>query len=830
LRSVVTTEVRLSGSSEFGALLREYRLNAGLSQEALAERARMSTNGVSALERGYRRTPQRETLVLLASALTLDEEQRREFESAAARSAPRRHGLPESKGGAAGHAPSTLPLALTSFVGRAKELDEIVTLARAHRLVTLTGAGGIGKTQTALQVSKASSDSGDGALCFVGLEPITDPSLVTAAIASALGVQEVPAHPLVESLAAYLKNKPLLLILDNCEHVLVEAARVAETLLHTCPHLRILATSRAPLRAAGEYAYRVPSLTAGDAIALFADRARAVNNHFAIAAEDAEVVANICRRLDGIPLAIELAAARLNLLSLRALDERLDDRFRILTGGGRTALPRQQTLRATIDWSYNLLSPREQRTFERLAVFVGGCTLSTAAVVCGDDHADEEDMLDLLSSLVDKSLVTVDLEGNEPRYRLLDSFQQYAREKLAQHDEQNLAPRRHARAYLAMAEQLDRSYGRASEEALRAEMSNELGNCRAALQWALTERNDIVLGQGLVGRLNIIWLTQAPLEGRRWLVEAARFVNAETPMGVVAALGMAEACIALGLSEYDVLLTSSRRSIAYYRALNDELSIARALHSVGYALICLGRAQEAKVPLEEALAIGGGLGNRRLVGLALVRLATVSSVEGDLVTARSLIAEARQNLEEVDAKVVLAASIGQDLSWIEFLAGNVELALRYALSLEARIRDVKREGVVADTLDFVAIYLTALGRYDEAEGKAREMLDLAREHYRDELVAYALQHLAAIAVLRPQPSLARAKESGRKAARMLGFVDARLAEMRVPRLYFEQPEYGRVRAVLADALGGDAVSALAAAGAALSEEEAIAEATAPSPC
>ncbi|HET6275671.1 MAG TPA: helix-turn-helix domain-containing protein [Candidatus Cybelea sp.] len=393
-----TVEDERAGTPEFGRLLRHYRLAAGLSQEALAERARMSPNGISALERGYRRTPQRETLALLVRALALGDAQRGEFEAAAA--------PPRARWSGTGI--SNLPLSLTSFVGREVELDDVARLVREHRLVTLTGAGGIGKTQTASHVGTALSGTGEAVVCFVALAPIGDSALVVAAIASTLRIQEVPNRPLFETLTAFLRNKALLLILDNCEHVIMEAATVAGALLAGCPRVRLLATSREPLRIAGEYTYRLPSLSVPTpattprlspakalsfgAIVLFSDRARAVDHRFSLTNRNAPAVAAICRHLDGIPLAIELAAARVNVLPVQAIADKFDNRFSILTGGTRTALPRQQTMRAAIDWSYDLLVAREQRVFERLSAFAGGCTLATADAVCAGDGVAEADV------------------------------------------------------------------------------------------------------------------------------------------------------------------------------------------------------------------------------------------------------------------------------------------------------------------------------------------------------------------------------------------------------------------------------------------------------
>jgi len=419
---------RVPGSPDFGTLLRQRRLAAGLSQEALAERARMSTQGISALERGYRRTPQRETLALLVGALALDDEQRGQFEAAAARTALLGRWAPVSVGPWAEGATANLPLALTSFVGREVELGEIAVLLGDHRMVTLSGAGGIGKTQTALRAATARSDATDGAVCFVGLASLVNPALVVAAIGSALGVQEVPNHPLLDTLLAYLKNKSLLLILDNCEHVIAEAATVADALLAGCPNVRILATSREPLRAAGEYTYRLPSLRVPlldethrwgvmdvleyGAIALFNERALAVDHCFRLSDENAPIVAEVCRRLDGIPLAVELAAARISMLPLKGLVEKLDDRFRILTRGERTTLSRQQTMRATIDWSYDLLSAPEQRVFERFSVFGGGCTLAAATDVCADDVRRMACSTCFHHSLINRSLLPISKRVN----------------------------------------------------------------------------------------------------------------------------------------------------------------------------------------------------------------------------------------------------------------------------------------------------------------------------------------------------------------------------------------------------------------------------------
>ncbi|HEY1867483.1 MAG TPA: helix-turn-helix domain-containing protein, partial [Candidatus Cybelea sp.] len=499
-------EGRERGSSDFGTLLRRYRLAAGLSQETLAERARVSLNGISALERGYRRTPQRETVALLAGALALNDEQRQAFEGAAARPRlPRRRGETSvTVGPWPGAESATLPFSLTRFIGRDVDLDEIGALLRTHRLVTITGAGGVGKTQTALRAANGLDDVVES-IRFVALASVSDSSLVASAIATALGVQEVPNRPLLETLTAYLKMNASLLILDNCEHLVGAVAVIAAAVLGNCPRVRILATSREPLAAAGERVYRLPSLSENDGVALFADRAQAVDAHFTLTDENAPTVGEICRHLDGIPLAIELAAARANMWSVQELVGKLGDRFKILKGGERTALPRQQTMRAAIDWSYNLLSRSEQRLLERLSVFAGGCTTEAAIAVCASDELAEDDIFDLLSVLVAKSLVLAEPCADVTRYRLLESTRAYAGEKLADTGERDVLAGRHLRYFRDLFGELQDQFKEKPRPAdLIAALRTELPDVRLALDGALA-RSDVIDGAKLLANTSVSW-------------------------------------------------------------------------------------------------------------------------------------------------------------------------------------------------------------------------------------------------------------------------------------------------------------------------------------
>ena len=822
--TIVENEGRTAGPPEFGTLLRSFRLTAGLSQEALAERAGMSAHGVSALEWGYRRTPQRGTLALLAGALALSDEQRRELETAAARWVLLRDGSKASV--AVGPWPDTrtsnLPLSLASFVGRERELDEIATLVREHRLVTLTGSGGVGKTQTALHVATVLGDA--SAAWFVGLAPLSDPSLLPAAIASALRVQEVPNRPLLETLLEYLKHKPFLLLLDNCEHVVIQAATIADALLANCARVQILATSREPLRAGGERTYRLPSLSLGDSIALFSDRARAVDHRFALTDDIAPALAELCRRLDGIPLAIELAAARVDSLSITALVERLDARFRVLAGGGRTALPRQQTMRATIDWSYDLLAAPEQRVFERLSVFAGGCTLVSAEAVCAGADVAMAEVVDVISSLVDKSMVNADFDRVEPRYRLLESFRQYGREKLAAHGEAAIVAHLHARACLELAEQLERAYDSEPEGLLRDKAEPELDNWRAALEWSLGARGDVALGQRLAGELYPAWPFFAHLEGRRWVWSAIGCIDERTPSKVIAKLNYAQTRIASELGEFEVELRSSQIALERYFALADALGIARSQCQAGTALARYGRLAEAEPLLHQALAGARALGTRRLLAQVLREVPYLHQINGALAEARTSAAEALAIYEALGCERDRAGMVAFVLSILEFLAGNTDLALMRASEGLAAFRALNYTQSNARLLCNMSIFLTILGRYNEAAGHAREALDLPSEQQSADSVVLALQAIGTVTALWPRGSAKHRSEACMRAARLLGFVYAQHPSDKDNCSNAERRLDDQRLGALGDALGADAVTNLMTEGALMTQEQAIATA------
>lgn len=800
----------------FGALLRRYRLAAGLSQEALAERARLSPYGISALERGYRRTPQRETLELLVGALKLDDDQRRTFETAA------RAGSARGRDRAAvtvvpwlGAGSANLPLTLTRFVGRGHQLSEIAALLNEHRLVTITGAGGVGKTQTALRAAKSLSDKVGADVCFVEFGPIADSSLVAAAIASALGLQEVPNHSLRETLVAFLKNKAALLLFDNCEHVIAEVAAFADLLLRGCPNLRILATSREPLRAAGERSYRLPSLAENDSVALFADRAQAADAHFRLTDANQPIVGEVCRRLSGIPLAIELAAAQVALAPLRSLAKELEARISILSGGERTAPPRQQTMRAAIDWSYELLTATEQRFFERLSIFAGGCTIETARAVCEGEGIDGNDVLPLISSLASKSLLVADLEGHEPRYRLLEPFREYAREMLKVHGDLGAIARRHVHAFIGLVERFARREQHYT--VYFGHPRDEIGNWRAAVQWALTERNDVVAGQRLVADVFGLWCARVLSDARRWIPSAVELVDHQTPPDIVAKLRLAEAHLAMQLDHHTLQLSSARDAIAHFRKADDEWNLMRALLFAGNALFDLKRYEEARVILEEALCIARRLNAPWNTANVLRHLASSYPPGTDLKMRRAYLTEALQIFKAIDAQPDIDL-MTDDFAWLAFDEGDPEAAVTIHTDLFARGYNAytTRLIVIEHQLDILE-YLIPLGRYEEMQRYALSALGAARDQHLDVYAAEALGWLAVVATLRaPRPS----PDVDARAARILGFVRARLQT-----LGSAGQNHERTLTSLRETIGADTVAKLTADGANMTEDEAFELAT-----
>ncbi len=814
---------RVSNSSDFARLLRYHRLAAGLSQEALAERARMSADGISALERGQRRTPRRETLALLADALALDDEQRVEFREAAARAALARRTATASFEPWPSAGVFDLPLALTSFVGRDAELHEIATLMREHRLVTLTGAGGVGKTQTALQVGCVIRDTEEIAVCFVGLAPISDPSQVPVATAFALGLQDAPSRPPLEALLAYLKGRTQLLILDNCEHVIAEAARLVEVLLVSCPRLRILATTREPLRTAGERAYRLASLSPDGAVELFTDRATAADYHFALTEENGPIVIELCRCLDGIPLAIELAAARVQVLGLRHLAKMIEGRLGLLRGGERKSPHRQQTMQATIDWSYQLLTGGERLLFERISIFAGGCTLEMAALVCGDEGQDRTDVLDILSSLIDKSLVTAGFAGDETRYQLLETTRQYARERLVERGEYEAIAHRHALALFQLSRVLtgnERPFCRnlgLPPNAIR-KMRAERLNFDEAMNWTLARRGDVRLGQELAWRVPFLRVTDT----LRWLKLALEHGAEETPSAVTVNLKIQLGAAFSELRDMKTAIATARSALAASQNLGDKRLTAKARRQLGRLLAHTWSLDDAESELREALNQWREVGDRRGIAAALWSLGLVALRRGSILEARSLYAEALETLGDGDE--YLARLIESEYALAEHSLGNHESALTRLRSVtsiqEAEAAD---GGMPVDMTDMLreATFLIALERFEEARDAALHALavTLDPQNPLPNYQAYAAHRLATVSVLHPgQVTDSERRERFEACAKLIGWNDAVAAAHGESTPWSVAPTE---LSVLRGELGMDRVAALLREGATLEHDQAL---------
>ena len=505
----------------------------------------MSARGIGALERGDRRTPQRETLALLAGALELRGDERVEFETAArtpgSRGPKTRAARPNQKN----ERHRSLPLALTSFVGREAELAATSEAIRNHRFVTIAGPGGVGKTRTALEAAALCADAFADGVCLVELARIDDPSRAVAIAAEALGIVQAPNRSLIDTVLAQLEHQQVLILLDNCEHVIEAARSLASTLLRSCAGVRILATSREALNIFGERIHRLAPLTVPDAqrtsdarevlnceaALLFSDRAAAVNAQFELRDDDAPPLAHICRALDGLPLAIELAAVRTKMFSIRELARRIDERLELLTAGDATAEARHRSLRALIGWSYDLLPEAEQRLLRELAVFPGDFSLDSVAAVHGRLHG-AESAFELIASLVDKSLVQAEPGEGATRYRLLESIRLFARNRLAECGEDGAASGAHALAFLDLAQVLDAAYAVEADDEWRTHCIPLMDDWRAALDWAVGRSNDIELGALLHFALRWAWAAIAPNEGRYWTEalspRSARIVGARS--------------------------------------------------------------------------------------------------------------------------------------------------------------------------------------------------------------------------------------------------------------------------------------------------------------
>jgi predicted ATPase/DNA-binding XRE family transcriptional regulator len=624
-----------TGPATFGAQLRRHRLAAGLTQEELAERAGLSARGIQDLERGARRLPHPETVRRLTAALgQLDGEPR----ATLAPTPPR----------------PSLPATLTSFVGRKRAITELGSLLRVRRLVTLTGPGGIGKTRLALEVTSRLAARHEERVWLADLSPLVDGQLVVHAVATALGVREQPFRTLVETVCEVIADRPAVLVLDNCEHLLDGAVALVDTLIRRCPELRVLCTSREPLRISGEVAWRVPPLSTDEATKLFLERAETAGGTLPATESGTQAIADICQRLEGVPLAIELAAVRTAMFSAEQIVPLLDDAFRLLHTGPRTAPARHRGLRATIRWSYDLLTAAERVLLERLSVFAGGWTLQAAEAVAqvrpglGDapapdadadadpDALDGFDILDLLGRLVDRSLVIAErmLDGIV-RYRLQEVLRQFSHEQLQARGETDAVQARHANYFMHVLRESERRGLSAERRAVLDRIEVDLDNLRAARRWFVARGNGKAAQRFESGLYRLLMYRGHASEGRQSLLTALAL-----PGGSNNTRAKALQCLsALAFTQADYADSAEygTAGLALHRQIDDPIGLT-------YAFLTLGM---------------------------------TASVRGEFTTGESLLCEGRQASRRTANKSLVALSLALSAN-MEYLRGRFDAARQYA--------------------------------------------------------------------------------------------------------------------------------------------------------
>jgi predicted ATPase/class 3 adenylate cyclase len=831
--------------------------------------------------------------------------------------------------------PNNLPQQVTSFIGREKEIAEIKALLARTRLLTLTGSGGCGKTRLSLQVAAEMPENYSDGVWLVELSPLSDPDLVPKAVANVLDVREAPGQSLLQTLTTALKSRRLLIVLDNCEHLLAACAQLADALIRACPNVKVLASSREGLNIAGELTYRVPSLSLPErgqvvtvetlsqyeAARLFIDRAAAVASDFAVTDANAPALASICHHLDGIPLAIELAAARVRALSVEEIHARLDQRLRLLIGGSRTALPRQQTLRAAIDWSYDLLNDRERLLLHRLSVFAGGWTLAMAETVCagereegrgkreekeekregrgkrGETREEKEEreereekekadantttyratvdtsslppgpgpladaihpslfplpcmeVLDLLTSLVDKSLVVTETKGANTRYRLLETVGQYAEERLQASGEELALRNRHLDCFLALAEEAEAQLTGPDQVRWYARLETEHDNLRTALQFSPSRQG---AGSRLCGALWRFWHVRGHLsEGReRCAVVLAQADAQERTMARAKALngagvlaydqgdntpaqtlleeslaiarefgnrrGIASALTNLGIvawsqADYAKARSCWEESLKLDRELGDKREIAVSLHNLGIMAREQADYAAARLLFEESLTVYRELGDKRSIVLSLNCQGIVAYACGDYALARSLMEESLKTGRELGDRYAVAHALN-------ILGSTARVQRDYAESRSLHeqslgiFQELGDRGGITLSLHNLGVVAYDRGEFDSARSLQQESLTIRREVGDKRGCVEGLEAFARLAMADGQPE---------HAARLWGAAEALRETIGSPLPPNDRDAYDRNLAAVRKALDKKAFLTAWAEGRALTLEQAI---------
>ncbi len=646
-----------------------------------------------------------------------------------------------------------LPVQMTTFIGREKEVEQIKKRLEKNHLVTLTGSGGIGKTRLSIQVAYELLPEYPIGVWLVELAPLTDSALVPQSVCAALGVTPEGGTSALNALTNYMRSKKILLVVDNCEHLIDASAQLCDTLLHACTDLRIIASSREALGIEGENAYRVPSLSLPDsksglhvieeseAVKLFMERATTILPEFELTESNASVIAQICQRLDGIALAIELAASRVKMLKVEQIATRLDDAFRLLTGGSRTALPRQQTLRALIDWSYNLLSDEERTFLRRLSVFMGGWTLEAAEAICSN-----ADALDLLTHLVDKSLVSVDLEhGDEPRYYLLETVRQYAREKLVESENMIQLRDVHLDYYLKLAERIASELYTRKMPYWLDYLETEYDNMRASLEWA--QEREVEAGLRLCNALFRLWQNRGEYrkEGLEWV---RKFLKASTSSRTPSrAWGLYHASILASVPNYhDSPENRKWREECLFLAkeLGEQVCFARILEQHGVHELFLENYSAASELLKQSLTEARQINDELTMGFASDALGRIASNLSDFDTARSLLEESAAFLNHVgDLRrwgIVLSVLGRLHRAYGEWGAAKRSYEDALSVAHEARSRYH-----ITYNLHLLGNLALGIGNFDEALSLLNQARQLVQGTPDDQWLAFILVDLGEIA-------------------------------------------------------------------------------------
>jgi predicted ATPase/DNA-binding XRE family transcriptional regulator len=717
------------GDGRLGELLRDHRRAAGLTQEELAERAGLSVRSISDLERGGAHVPRRDTLALLVRALGLEGEARTELEASVERRRGPRAQPPteDDESGVPGEERHNLPRRLTSFVGRDQELRELVNVLREVPLLTLVGAGGVGKTRLALELAGGELNRYSDGVWLVELAPLLDPLLVPLAMASALGLVEQLGRPPELALTTFLRPKQLLLVLDNCEHVLRLCAPVVHQLLRDCRRLRVLATSRERLALPGETIWRVaplgqprpvthssPEIAQTAAAQLFVDRARGVDYGFAVTDANCGAIARVCRSVEGVPLALELAAARLRAMSVSELADRLEGDFGLLASGGYTAQQHHRTLRATIEWSHRLLDAPERALFHRLAVFAGGWTLESAEAVASGKGLARAEVVDVLTRLVDKSMVVVETRTARTRYRFLEPIRQFALGQLELSTETRAWRDRHAREVVDLARRREPQLGGADEIAALDALELELDNIRAALHWSI-ERGDGAVALELCNSTWRFWERRGhQREGCMWF-DRALAISAEVSSALRRTALNALSMLHWATGDAAGARPHAEEALARCRDANDVRGAAWALISLGMIAYYEADDSSALTRLDEALALARAAVDEPLLSLAQSCLArallwahgpTDPRVEPLL---RESLTHARASGSRHATGQTLSA-LGE-LAWRRADAARAAAYWREALQLRFELRD--RRGLCT-SLQYLGFSAAGGGRHQRA--------------------------------------------------------------------------------------------------------------------